>query len=39
MSDRIVDLIARKRDGGELTAEELVRMISAETPEYQWRRS
>ena len=35
MSARIVDLIARKRDGGELTAEELVRMISEDTPEYQ----
>jgi thymidine phosphorylase len=35
VSDRIVDLIARKRDGGELDAGELARMISAETPDYQ----
>ncbi len=35
MSDRIVDLIARKRDGGELTREELARMISEDTPDYQ----
>jgi pyrimidine-nucleoside phosphorylase len=32
---RIVDLIARKRDGGELAADELTAMISAETPDYQ----
>jgi len=32
---RIVDLIARKRDGGELTADELARMISEDTPDYQ----
>jgi pyrimidine-nucleoside phosphorylase len=32
---RIVDLIARKRDGGELTAEELAAMIAADTPDYQ----
>jgi pyrimidine-nucleoside phosphorylase len=35
VSDRIVDLIARKRDGGELGAGELARMISPETPDYQ----
>ena len=35
MSDRIVDLTARKRYGGELTGEELARMISEETPDYQ----
>ena len=35
MSARIVDLIARKRDGGELTAAELAEMISPETPDYQ----
>jgi pyrimidine-nucleoside phosphorylase len=32
---RIVDLIARKRDGGELDAGELARMISQDTPDYQ----
>jgi pyrimidine-nucleoside phosphorylase len=32
---RIVDLIARKRDGGELTASEIARMISDETPDEQ----
>jgi pyrimidine-nucleoside phosphorylase len=32
---RIVDLIARKRDGGELSAAELTAMIAAETPDYQ----
>jgi pyrimidine-nucleoside phosphorylase len=32
---RIVDLIARKRDGGELGGDELTAMISAETPDYQ----
>jgi pyrimidine-nucleoside phosphorylase len=35
VSARIVDLIARKRDGGELTAAELAEMISPETPDYQ----
>ena len=35
MSGRIVDLIARKRDGGELTGPELAAMISRETPDYQ----
>ena len=35
MSGRVVDLIARKRDGGELTAAELADMISPETPDYQ----
>jgi pyrimidine-nucleoside phosphorylase len=35
VSDRIVDLIARKRDGGELDAGELARMISDDTPDYQ----
>jgi pyrimidine-nucleoside phosphorylase len=32
---RIVDLIARKRDGGELTGAELTEMISSQTPDYQ----
>jgi pyrimidine-nucleoside phosphorylase len=32
---RIVDLIARKRDGGELAADELAAMIAADTPDYQ----
>jgi len=32
---RIVDLIARKRDGGALSAVELARVISDETPDYQ----
>ncbi len=35
MSARIVDLIARKRDGGELSAPELAAMISPDTPDYQ----
>ncbi|HEY3764392.1 MAG TPA: thymidine phosphorylase [Gaiellales bacterium] len=35
MSARIVDLIARKRDGGELEAAELTAMIAADTPDYQ----
>ena len=35
MSARIVDLIARKRDGGELAAAELTAMIAADTPDYQ----
>jgi pyrimidine-nucleoside phosphorylase len=35
VSVRIVDLIARKRDGGELDAGELARMISDDTPDYQ----
>jgi pyrimidine-nucleoside phosphorylase len=35
VSGRVVDLIARKRDGGELTAAELAEMISPETPDYQ----
>jgi pyrimidine-nucleoside phosphorylase len=35
VSPRIVDLIARKRDGGELTGEELTAMISPQTPDYQ----
>jgi thymidine phosphorylase len=35
VSARIVDLIARKRDGGELTAAELAEVISPETPDYQ----
>ncbi len=35
MSARIVDLIARKRDGGELAAAELAAMIAADTPDYQ----
>jgi pyrimidine-nucleoside phosphorylase len=32
---RIVDLIARKRDGGELTGDEIARMISDDTPDEQ----
>jgi len=32
---RIVDLIARKRDGGELSADELRAMIAPEVPDYQ----
>jgi pyrimidine-nucleoside phosphorylase len=32
---RIVDLIARKRDGGELAADELTAMIASDTPDYQ----
>jgi pyrimidine-nucleoside phosphorylase len=32
---RIVDLIARKRDGGELTGDEIARMIAADTPDEQ----
>jgi pyrimidine-nucleoside phosphorylase len=35
VSGRIVDLIARKRDGGELSAGELAAMISPDTPDYQ----
>jgi pyrimidine-nucleoside phosphorylase len=35
VSVRIVDLIARKRDGGELDSGELARMISDDTPDYQ----
>ena len=35
MIHRIVDLIARKRDGGALSAVELARVISDETPDYQ----
>jgi pyrimidine-nucleoside phosphorylase len=35
VSTRIVDLIARKRDGGELSAPELAAMISPDTPDYQ----
>ncbi len=35
MTARIVDLIARKRDGGELAADELAAMIAADTPDYQ----
>ena len=35
MSPRIVDLIERKRDGEELSGEELTAMISPETPDYQ----
>ena len=32
---RIVDLIARKRDGGELSADEIRAMIAPEVPDYQ----
>jgi pyrimidine-nucleoside phosphorylase len=32
---RIVDLIARKRDGGELTAAEIAAVVSPEVPDYQ----
>jgi len=35
VSGRIVDLIARKRDGGSLAAGELAEMISPQTPDYQ----
>ena len=35
MSARIVDLIARKRDGGELTGDEIAQMISDQTPDEQ----
>jgi len=35
VSARVVDLIARKRDGGELSADELTAMISPDTPDYQ----
>ena len=32
---RIVDLIARKRDGGELTADEIAAIVSPDVPDYQ----